>query len=230
MDDVSHDPRICVLGGQSYHPANALLYLLPITYVYEATAGWGVNGMCGSESRAVDLTRDKVSDYCRHSVYQGGVISAGTDLGVRVERTLDVEENGVAHEVWPLEHTPQFWDVLLSIRSHCVNPLLIKTNPIHILPPTPTLVIITNEYHLPQRRLVPGQYRQVIPDFYLARFVDDDGLDRDDRRETAIQDPLRRQHADRAKDDPSSCQQPCVIVYCFQEIPRLDHFALDEFV
>ena len=91
--------------------------------------------MLGSEFGAVDVTRDEVSDYCRHSVYQGGVINAGTDPGDEAEHTLGIEENGVVHEVLPLEHTPQFRDVLLSIRSHCANPLLVKTNLINILPP-----------------------------------------------------------------------------------------------
>ena len=33
----------------AYHPANPLLGLLPIAYVYEATAGETLDGMLGSE-------------------------------------------------------------------------------------------------------------------------------------------------------------------------------------
>ena len=70
--------------------------------------------------------------------------------------------------------------------------------------PTPTLLIVTNEHHFPQRRPKPGQDRQVISDLDLARFVDDDSLDRDDLGESAFHNPVRRQHAHRAKDDSSS--------------------------
>ena len=49
-----------------------------------------------------------------------------------------------------------------------------------------TLFIIANENHLPQRRLVPGQYWQVISGLDLTRFIHDDCLDRDDLRETTL--------------------------------------------
>ena len=124
--------------------------------------------------------------------------------GREERRTLGIEEGGIVPEVRPLEHTPQFRDVLLSVRSHCVDPPSAHDNFIHPHLRTPTLLIIANEYYLPQGRLVHGQYRQVIPNLDLTRFVDDDSLDRDDRRESAIHDPARRQHADCAKDDPSS--------------------------
>ena len=69
-----------------------------------------------------------------------------------------------------------------------------------------TLFVVTNEHHLPQCRLILGQYRQVIPDFNLTRLIDNNRLDRDKRREPTIGDPVVRQHADRAKDDSSSHQ------------------------
>jgi len=147
------------------------------------------------------VTRDEVSDYCRHSIYQGTVINAGADLEEKVERTLSIEENCLFLEVWPLEYTLQFRDVLLSIRSHCVNPLSAQLD--YILPHTHTLLIITDEYHLPQRRLKSGQNWQVIPDLYLTRLVDDNGLDWDERRESTLDEPVVRQHANRAQDNPS---------------------------
>ena len=70
--------------------------------------------------------------------------------------------------------------------------------------PTPTLLVVTNEHHFPQRRPKLGQDRQVISDLDLTRFVDDDSLDRDDLRESTVHEPIRRQHAHRAKDDSSS--------------------------
>ena len=72
--------------------------------------------------------------------------------------------------------------------------------------PRLTLFVITNKYHLPQCRLILGQYRQVIPNFNLTRLIDDNRLDWDQRRKPTIRDPVMRQHADRAKDDPSPHQ------------------------
>ena len=163
-----------------------------------------MNGVFCLEFRIVDVTRDEVSDYCRHSVYRGRVISTETCLEEKVERTLDIEENCVVFEVGPLEHALQLWDVLLSIRGHCANPPSVHLNYIHPPPPIHTLLVIANKYHLPQGRLKPGQNRQVISDLYLTRLVDNNGLDRDERRETAVDDPVIRQHADCAQDYPSS--------------------------
>jgi len=184
----------------------------------------------GSESRAVDVTRDEMSDYCRHSVCQRQVINTGAESEEKAERALGVEENCIILEVFPLEYTFQFWDVLLSIRSHCVDPLSAKFDYTRPVPPTHTLLIITNENHLPQRRLIPGHYWQVIANFYLACFVDDNGLDRDDRGESAIHDPLRRQHADRAKDDSSTQHHTFIVLYCALEFPGFDHVSADVFV
>jgi hypothetical protein len=64
----------------------------------------------------------------------------------------------------------------------------------------------------------------------LARLVDDHGLNRDDLRESAIHDPARRQHADRAKDDASSIQQPFVFVRSALEFPGFDHVVADDLV
>ena len=69
---------------------------------------------------------------------------------------------------------------------------------------TPTLLIVANEYHLPQCCLILGQDRQVIPSLDLTRFVDDDSLYRDDLRESSLRERFRRQHAHCAKDDSRS--------------------------
>ena len=58
--------------------------------------------------------------------------------------------------------------------------------------PTHTLLIITDEDHLPQRRLIPGQHWQVVPNLNLTRFVNDYSLNRDDLRESALHEPARR--------------------------------------
>lgn len=90
-----------------------------------------------------------------------------------------------------------------SARLHFTKPNLI------IL----TLFIITNEHHLPQRLLILGQYRQVISSFNLTRLIDNNRLDWDQRREPTVHDLVRRQHAYRAKDDPSPLQQSFVVDY-----------------
>jgi len=70
--------------------------------------------------------------------------------------------------------------------THCQHATISFT-----LTPPPTLLIITNKHHFPQRRPKPGQDGQVISDLDLTRFVDDNGLDRDDLRESAVYDPIR---------------------------------------
>jgi hypothetical protein len=51
-----------VLEGRRTTQLGPLLGLLSVTHVYEATAGFGVDGVYGSEFRVVDVTRDEVSD------------------------------------------------------------------------------------------------------------------------------------------------------------------------
>jgi len=51
------------------------------------------------------MTRDKVTDDRRHSVYRGKVLS--TVLGSREKKhTLCIEEDGVLPEMWPLKYAP----------------------------------------------------------------------------------------------------------------------------
>jgi len=92
-----------------------------------------------------------------------------------------------------------------------MDPLSVYHNFTHPYP-TPTLLIVPNEHHFPQRRPKPGQDRQVISDLDLTRFVDDNSLDRNDLRDSAVHDPVGRQHAHRAKDDSSSQQHTCIVV------------------
>jgi hypothetical protein len=100
-----------------------------------------------------------VSDYRRHSVYHGRVINTTLGLGGKERHTLGIKKDGVVPEVWPLKHTLQFRDVFLSVRSHCVG-FIVSAPRFHPpSPPTPTLLVIANEDHLPQRRLELGQYR-----------------------------------------------------------------------
>ena len=103
----------------AHHPTNSLLGLLSVAHIYEAAASQSVDGVSGYELGVVDVTRDEVSDDCRHSVYQGRVINAVLGFGEKDRRTLGVEEDGILLEVWPLKNAPQFWHILLSIRGHC---------------------------------------------------------------------------------------------------------------
>lgn len=140
-------------------------------------------------------------------------LSAGyPSWGRNDKRTLGIKEDGVFHEVWPLEHTPQFLNVFLSVGSHCMNQLLTHNNSISLIP-TPTLLVVTHKHHLPQGRLISSQHRQVIPNFNLTRFVDNNGLDRDQLCEPAIHDPIRRQHADCAENNSRS-QYQTLVAYC----------------
>jgi hypothetical protein len=167
----------------------------------------------GEEFRVVYLTRDKVPDDLRHSVYRGNVIGGVLDLVKRSKRTLGIEEDGVFHKVRPLKHAPQFRNLLLSIWSHYTDKMSAHDNLEPPPSPTLTLLVVTDQHHLPQRRLVPGQHWQVIPNLDLTRFIDDQGLDWDELRKPALHDPVRRQHADRAKHDPRSRYQSFVL-YC----------------
>ena len=87
--------------------------------------------MFSSEFRVVDVTRDEVSDNCWHPVYQGRVIKMVLDIGGKKKRTLGIEKDGILLEMWPLKHTLQNLDVLLSIRGHCVDTLSAHHDPIH---------------------------------------------------------------------------------------------------
>ena len=136
------------------------------------------------------MTGDEVSDNCWHPVYQGKMINTVLDFGGNDNRTLGIEKDDVLIEVWPLKHTPQFRYVLLSVGGHCeihCQYTAISSTP----PPSLTLFIITNEHHLPQRRLIPGQDRQVVSNFDLTRFVDDNSLDWDDLHESTVHEPGR---------------------------------------
>jgi hypothetical protein len=64
----------------TYGPTVTLLGFLSVAHVYEATAGESFDAVFGSQFRVVDLTRDKVSDHRRHSVYHGRVIEPVLDL------------------------------------------------------------------------------------------------------------------------------------------------------
>ena len=158
------------------------------------------------------MTRDKVPDYCRHPICRGIVINIALDFGWKEKHTLDIEEYEIVVEMWPLEHALKFRNVLFSIGSHCMGILSAYDN-ISQSDPRLTLFVITDEHHLPQCRLMLGQYRQVIPNFNLTRLINDNGLDWDQRREPTTRDPLARQHADCAKDDSSTHQQSLVVVY-----------------
>ena len=165
-----------------------------------------------------------------------GIRSAGTGRsmgystsGGKEKRTLGIEEDGVVVEVWPLEYALQFRYILLPVRRHCES--TVSTPRSHPLSsPAHTLLVITDEHHLPQRRLVPGQYGQVIPGFYLTRFVDDDGLDRDEFGESTSHEPSRRQHAGRAQHDPNFKHATFVVDYCVLELRGFDHPLGDGFV
>ena len=149
--------------------------------------------------------------------------------GGKEKHTLGIEENGVVLEVWPLEHALQLRYILLSVRRHCES--TVSTPRSHPLSsPAHTLLVITDEHHLPQRRLVPGQYRQVIPGFYLARFVDDNGLDRDKLSESTIHQPFRCQHAGRAQHDSSSQHETFVPDCCLFEVPGFYRVIADDIV
>ena len=77
------------------------------------------------------MTRDEVSDNCWHPVYQGRVIKMVLGIGEKKRRTLDIEKDGILLEMWPLEDTLQFLDVLLSIRGHCADTPSAHHDPIH---------------------------------------------------------------------------------------------------
>jgi hypothetical protein len=79
----------------TYGPTEPPFGFLPVTHVYEATAGESVDVMFGSEFRVVDMMRDKVSDHCRHSVYHRRVINMTLDLGGKKGRTLSIEKDGI---------------------------------------------------------------------------------------------------------------------------------------
>ena len=115
----------------THRPANPLSKLLSVTHIYEAAAGESVDGVFSSELRIVDVTRDEVADDCRHSIYKGRVISTVLDFGGRRKRTLGIEKDGILPEVWPLKHTLQFRDILLSIRGHC-GPQLVRHDFIYL--------------------------------------------------------------------------------------------------
>lgn len=95
---------------------------------------------------------------------------------------------------------------------------------------TRTLFVVPDENHFPQRCLIPGQYRQVISNLNLTRFVDYNGLYRDDLREPALSESLCGQHADSAEQDSSSGQQPFIFEFCAPEISGFYHVALDFFI
>lgn len=148
-----------------------------------------VNRVFGEELRVVDLTRDEVSYDRRHSVYRGRISDGCSTWASEFKRTLGIEEDGSLREVWPLEHAPQLRNILLSVRSHCRDELSAQDTSIPPSPLTPTLLIIADEYHFPYRRLVLGQDWQVIPNPDLTRFVDDNGLNRDDPCKPTLHDP-----------------------------------------
>ena len=81
--------------------------------------------------------------------------------------------------------------IYLLVRKETLGTHCQYTSVSYTLFPIHTLLVITDEYHLPQRHLIPGQYGQVIPGFYLTRFVDDNGLYRDDLSESAAHEPSR---------------------------------------
>ena len=119
---------------------------------------------------------------------------------------MGIEEYLIVPEVRPLKYTPKVRDVLLSVRGHCVIPLLARSDFIQPNSTPPTLFVIADEYHLPQCCLILGQYRQVIPSFNLTRLINDNRLDWDQRREPTLHDLAPRQRAYRAKDDSSPHQ------------------------
>jgi hypothetical protein len=81
---------------------------------------------------------------------EGERLTHHSTFGDKEKRTLGVEEDRVVLEVWPLEHTPQFRYVLLSVRGHYAGPLRVSTPRFHPpFPPTHTLLVIADEYHLP---------------------------------------------------------------------------------
>ena len=137
------------------------------------------------------MTRDKVPDDCRHPICRGIVINIALDFGGKEKHTLDIEEYEIIIEMRPLEHALEFRNVLFSIGSHCMGVLSACDDLSQSLPRL-TLFVITDEHHLPQRRLMLGQYRQIIPNFNLARLINDNSLDRDQRREPTTRDPLAR--------------------------------------
>ena len=70
-----------------------------------------------------------------------GIRSAGGERlmrysasGGKDKRTLGIEEDSVVLEVWPLEHTPQFRYLFLSVRRHCADLLSVHLGLIHPLP------------------------------------------------------------------------------------------------
>ena len=117
----------------------------------------------------------------------------------------------------------------LLVRKEPLGEFAVST-PRFDLPSPPTLLIITNEHHFPQRRPKPSQDGQVISNLNLTRFIDDNGLDRDDLREPAVYDPVRRQHAHCAQDDSGSQKHACIFLCCVLEFPGFDDIAADDFV
>jgi len=62
--------------------------------------------MVSSEFRVVDLTRDEVSDDCRHSVCRGRALNTALGLEETKRRTLGIEEDSVLPEMRPLKYAP----------------------------------------------------------------------------------------------------------------------------
>lgn len=93
-----------------------------------------------------------------------------------------------------------------------------------------TLFVVANKDHFPERCLILCQYRQVIPNFNLTRLVDDDGLDRDDFRESVCHELVCRQHADGTKHNPGSQHQTFVFVYCALEISGFNYVVPDDLI
>ena len=91
-------------------------------HIYEEAADEIPDAVYGSELRVIDVAGDEVSDDRWHSVCRGRVINTILDPGGEEKLTLNIEKDVVLLEVWPLKHTLQFRDVLLSEWGHCLNP------------------------------------------------------------------------------------------------------------
>lgn len=73
-----------------------------------------------------------------------------------------------------------------------------------------TLLVVADKDQLLDPAAKPGQKRQVVPEFDLTGFVDDDGLDGDEAREAGGHQAVRGKHAQCAQDDPGAEQEPPV--------------------
>jgi hypothetical protein len=76
------------------------------------------------------------------------MVNTALDFGRKEGHTLSIKKDFIL-EVWQFKHSLQFRDVLLSVRSHCVDPPSTYRDSIP-LAPTPTLFVVTDEYHFSQ--------------------------------------------------------------------------------